>query len=131
MSLLGRLTERGRTMFDKIAEVSLLYDFYGELLTSRQREVMQLYHEENLSLSEIASEFSISRQGVHDALKNAEKSLYEYENKLGLVEKFEKTHAAVMEIDHKLEELIQEHEKNPELVGKLNNIKSVIDQIDE
>ena len=118
-------------MFDKIAEVSLLYDFYGELLTSRQREVMQLYHEENLSLSEIASEFSISRQGVHDALKNAEKALHEYENKLGLVEKFEKTHSAVMEIDHKLEELIREHEKNHELVGKLNNIKSIIDQIDE
>ena len=118
-------------MFDKIAEVSLLYDFYGELLTSRQREVMQLYHEENLSLSEIASEFSISRQGVHDALKNAEKSLYEYENKLGLVEKFERTHAAVMEIDNKLEELVQEHETNPELVGRLRNIKSIIDQIDE
>ena len=50
-------------MFDKITEVSLLYDFYGQLLSKRQQEVMSLYYEENLSLSEIAEEFSISRQG--------------------------------------------------------------------
>ncbi|MGN0711627.1 MAG: YlxM family DNA-binding protein [Anaerovoracaceae bacterium] len=118
-------------MFDKIAEVSLLYDFYGELLTSRQREVMQLYHEENLSLSEIASEFSISRQGVHDALKNAEKALYEYEDKLGLVEKFGKTRAAVSEIEKSLDILIEENRDNPGLTDKLTNIKNVIDKIDE
>lgn len=118
-------------MFDKIAEVSLLYDFYGELLTSRQREVMQLYHEENLSLSEIASEFSISRQGVHDALKNAEKALYEYEDKLGLVEKFGKTRAAVSEIEKILDILIEENIDNLGLADKLADIKNVIDKIDE
>ena len=56
---------------DDVIQTSLLYDFYGSLLTDRQREVMELYYGENLSLSEIAAEFSISRQGVHDALKNA------------------------------------------------------------
>ena len=64
--------------FDDITQASLLYDFYGQLLSKRQNQVMKLYHEENLSLSEIASEFDISRQGVHDALKNAERSLAEY-----------------------------------------------------
>ena len=60
---------------DDITRQSLLYDFYGALLTKRQREVMELYHEENLSLAEIADEFGISRQGVHDALqKGARKS---------------------------------------------------------
>jgi predicted DNA-binding protein YlxM (UPF0122 family) len=54
---------------DEITQASLLYDFYGQLLSRRQKEVMELYHEENLTLSEIASEFDISRQGVHDALK--------------------------------------------------------------
>ena len=68
---------------DDITQASLLYDFYGQLLSKRQSQVMELYHEENLSLSEIASEFNISRQGVHDALKNAEKALSEYEKKAG------------------------------------------------
>lgn len=85
---------------DDIAQASLLYDFYGQLLSARQREVMELYHEENLTLSEIADEFGISRQGVHDALKNAEKSLKGYESKLGLVAKFQKSTDAVHEIDN-------------------------------
>ncbi len=118
-------------MFDKIAEVSLLYDFYGQLRTNRQRDAMQLYHEENLSLSEIAQEFSISRQGVHDALKNAEKSLYEYEDKLGLVEKFAKTKEAVSQIDENLAVLIKENDKNKELINKLEDIKGIIDKLDE
>ena len=62
---------------DDVIQTSLLYDFYGSLLTDRQREVMELYYGENLSLSEIAAEFSISRQGVHDALKNIEKEMEE------------------------------------------------------
>ena len=82
---------------DEITQASLLYDFYGQLLSKRQKEVMELYHEENLSLSEIAAEFDISRQGVHDALKNAEKSLKSYEEKLGLVAKFQKSSEAVKE----------------------------------
>lgn len=84
---------------DDITQASLLYDFYGQLLPKRQREVIALYHEENLTLSEIAGEFQISRQGVHDALKNAEKALAEYESKLGLVAKFEKSQEAIGEID--------------------------------
>ena len=53
-------------MVDEITRASLLYDFYGALLTEKQRQVMALYHEENLSLSEIGQEFGISRQAVHD-----------------------------------------------------------------
>ena len=114
-------------MFDKIAEVSLLYDFYGELLTQRQQEVMRLYHEENYSLSEIAAEFSISRQGVHDALKNAEKLLTDYENKLGLVKRFEESKKTVAQIDKNLDKIIEENAGNNELIKKLKNIKSIID----
>ena len=87
------------TEMEKIAETSLLYDFYGQLLTEKQRQVMALYHEENLTLSEIAGEFSISRQAVHDTLKKAEQSLTEYENKLGLVEKFVISTQALEEIE--------------------------------
>lgn len=91
---------------DDIAQASLLYDFYGQLLSARQREVMELYHEENLTLAEIAEEFGISRQGVHDALKNAEKSLSGYETKLGLVAKFQKSTDAVHEIDNIINDII-------------------------
>ena len=78
-------------MVDEIAKASLLYDFYGALLTEKQRQVMALYHEENLSLSEIAGEFGISRQAVHDTLKKAEQALEDYENKLNLIDKLVKT----------------------------------------
>ena len=91
---------------DDIAKQSLLYDFYGALLTDRQREVMELYHEENLSLAEIADEMSISRQGVHDALKKAKRALMNYEQKLGLVARFQKTSDSVSEIDRRIDELI-------------------------
>ena len=64
---------------------SMLYDFYGALLSESQNEVMALYHEDNLSLSEIASELGMSRQAVHYTLKKAESALGEYEDKLGLV----------------------------------------------
>lgn len=64
---------------------SMLFDFYGSLLNDSQNEVMALYHEDNLSLSEIAEELGQSRQAVHYTLKKAEKALNGYEDKLGLV----------------------------------------------
>ncbi len=71
-----------------IEYASMLYDFYGSLLRENQNEVMALYHEDNLSLSEIASELGMTRQAVHYTLKKAEKALKEFENKLGLVESY-------------------------------------------
>ena len=70
---------------DKNVEVNLLLDFYGNLLTDRQREVMSLYYEDNLSLTEIAEDLSISKQGVSDILKRSEKVLYDTESKLNLL----------------------------------------------
>lgn len=73
---------------DKLFEQALLYDFYGELLTQHQRNVYEGAVFDNMSLSEIASEQGISRQGVHDLIKRCDKILVEYESKLHLVEKF-------------------------------------------
>ena len=67
---------------------SMLYDFYGALLSENQLEVMTMYHEDNLSLSEIADELGMTRQAVHYTLKKAETRLEEYDNKLGLVEAY-------------------------------------------
>ena len=113
--------------FDNIAHVSLLFDFYGKLLTKRQREVMELYYEENLTLAEIADEFEISRQGVHDALKNAEKALKGYEEKLGLVEKLQQSRQAIEQIDTEIDHLTAEC-KDSKIAEKLKKIKTIIDK---
>lgn len=72
----------------KVEYASLLYDFYGELLDENKKEIMNLYHEDNLSLAEIAEDLGQSRQRVHYTLKKAEKSLEKYEERLGLVRKY-------------------------------------------
>ena len=113
--------------FDNIARVSLLFDLYGKLLTKRQREVMELYYEENLTLAEIADEFEISRQGVHDALKNAEKALKGYEEKLGLVEKLQQSRQAIEEIDAEIDRLTAECQDS-KVAEKLKKIKTIIDK---
>ena len=68
---------------------SMLLDFYGELLTEKQRECYDLHYNEDLSLSEIAEQLSISRQGVWDNIRRAEQALTDIEEKTGLVERFE------------------------------------------
>lgn len=73
---------------EKIFEQAMLYDFYGELLNDHQKSIYEEYVLDNLSLSEIAEERGISRQGVHDLIKRADKTLNEYENKLQLIRKF-------------------------------------------
>ena len=83
----------GETMREDISTVeyaSLLYDFYGALLSDSQNEVMALYHEDNLSLSEIAADLGTTRQAVHYTLKKAEHALKDYEDKLGLVAAYKK-----------------------------------------
>ena len=73
---------------EKIVEQGLLYDFYGELLTDHQRHVYEDVVFNDMSLSEIAEEQGISRQGVHDLIKRCDRILAGYEEKLRMVEKF-------------------------------------------
>lgn len=114
-------------MIENVKEASLLYDFYGQLLTKRKQDVMEMYHEENYTLAEIADEFGISRAAVHDSLKSAEKSLLEYEEKLGLVAKFTTTDAAISKVDKMLAEMKETYSGNQEIVSRLEKIQSVID----
>jgi predicted DNA-binding protein YlxM (UPF0122 family) len=69
--------------------MTMLYDFYGELLTEKQREYFDLYHNDDLSLSEIAENVGITRQGVYDIITRAENTLLELERKTGLINRFE------------------------------------------
>lgn len=73
---------------DAIYETTLLFDFYGELLTENQKNVCRMHILEDYSLGEISEVLSISRQGVHDSLKRALSALKNYENTLHLVERF-------------------------------------------
>ena len=103
---------------EKIVEQGLLYDFYGELLTEHQRRIYEDVVFNDMSLSEIAEEQGISRQGVHDLVKRCNKTLAGYEEKLKLVQKFNQTKQMVEEIK--------------ELAGayKRTGDKSLIDQIE-
>ena len=72
---------------EKIVEQGLLYDFYGELLTEHQKQVYEDAVYNDLSLLEIADEYNISKQGVHDILKRCTRILEDYESKLHMIEK--------------------------------------------
>ena len=77
-------------MFEKDLNISYLLDFYGDILPEKKRDVLTLYYNEDFSLSEIAEQIGISRQGVRDIIKKAEEELFFFEEKLGLAKKFSK-----------------------------------------
>ncbi|MGN0170649.1 MAG: YlxM family DNA-binding protein [Lachnospiraceae bacterium] len=109
---------------DRIVEQSLLYDFYGELLTEHQRHVYEAAVFEDLSLSEIAQEQGISRQGVHDLLKRCNKILEDYEGKLHLVEKFRAVKQSVGDI----RQIAEQYRKcpDPALMEEIERISADI-----
>ncbi len=75
-------------MFEKNLNIGYLLDFYGDILSERRRDALDFYYNNDMSLSEIAEEMGISRQGVRDLIKKAEDELLFYEEKLGLAKKF-------------------------------------------
>ena len=83
---------------EKIVRQTLLYDFYGELLTSHQKKIYEDVVFGDLSLSEIAEEQGISRQGVHDLIRRCDRIMEEYEEKLQLIRKFSGTKEQVERI---------------------------------
>ena len=84
---------------DKIYEQTMLFDFYGELLTEHQRSIYEDAVYNDMSLGEIANERGISRQGVHDLIRRCDKILQDYERKLHLVERFTRAKETVAEIE--------------------------------
>ncbi len=76
-------------MFQKDMKYSLLLDFYGDILSARRRELIELYYNEDLSLKEVSEITGISRQGVRDSVKKTENELDELEDKLGMAKRFE------------------------------------------
>lgn len=110
---------------EKNVEISLLLSFYKNMLTERQADTVELYYNEDLSLSEVGAELGISRQGVRDNLKRSEALLYDIESKLGLAARFLEIKSRLAEID----DIIDEIEKSPEARMLPNSIKRQINQI--
>ena len=88
----------------KNLEISLLLDFYGDVLTEKQRDVMEQYYNDDLSLAEIADNFGITRQGVRDSIKRGEGIILELEEKVG----FARRYRAVQQGVSQLEDLARE-----------------------
>lgn len=89
----------------KDLSVAVLFDFYGDLLTEKQAQAIDLYYNEDLSLAEIASPLGISRQGVRDAIKRGEKQLRAFEETLGLAQRFKDVKGDVAEISQMFAEM--------------------------
>lgn len=106
-------------MVEKLVEIGILFDFYGKLLSERQCTTIELYYIHDFSLTEIGEEMKISRQGVYDTLKRAEQKLYQYENTLGLVKKF---NYKDKEID-RIAKIAEEIEKESQNVNNLKILR--------
>ena len=113
---------------NEILEQALLYDFYGELLTDHQKDIYEQFVLEDLSLSEIAKDAGISRQGVHDMVKRCQKILEGYEEKLRLVEKFLFIKKKVHELGGVLDTCL-EQKTEPEIMAK--KVREISDTIIE
>ena len=97
---------------EKNVEISLLLDFYGELLKPSVRQTVDLYYNDDLSLSEIAAQLGITRQGVRDCIKRSETLLYNFEDKLGLYKRFKEVESGLYEIESLANELNEDYDKN-------------------
>lgn len=109
-----------------ILEQALLYDFYGELLNEHQKRIYEQFVLEDLSLSEIALDEGISRQGVHDLIKRCNKILTGYEGKLHLVEKFLAVREKVYQMNEMLEAGETEHIGND---AQIQDIRKILTEI--
>ena len=97
-------------MKNQAFHMTMLYDFYGDLLTERQREFYDLYHNEDLSLAEIAENYDITRQGVRDVIVRAEAILNDFEEKTGIVARFLKVRSTLDEIAQLNEQIAQQNQ---------------------
>ena len=107
---------------EKNYRIGLLLDLYGALLTDRQREMMDLYYNDDLSLSEVSEECGITRQGVRDALLKGEEQLCFFEERLRLLEKQQKNERTIREIESGLDALPAEEADKAALLMRIRSL---------
>lgn len=118
----------------KNLEISFLLDFYGDMLTDKQRDVVELYYNEDLSLAEIAAHSGITRQGVRDSIKRAEGQLLEYEERLHLAERFRRIEGVLSSIVGEAEQIEKLNDRfggAPEIDRCARCIIQLANQLDE
>jgi len=108
---------------ERFVRISLLFDFYGQMLTEKQRQAVELHYGMDFSLSEIAEELGVSRQAVHDLLKRSEEALEQYEARLGLAERWTAQQARIVELRQLLQALADENDERwQQVFGLLGEI---------
>ena len=115
-------------MFEKNLNISLLLDFYGDILSERQKDMLDFYYNDDLSLAEIADNYEISRQGVRSVLKKGENILINMEEKLHLAERFSSMQEKSSKIASELEDLTHNIE-NKEISDKISALISKIKEL--
>ena len=113
-------------MKNQAYRMAMLFDFYGDVLTDRQKEFYDLYYNEDLSLGEIAENYNISRQGVRDVIVRAEATLTELEDKTGLIKRFHTMH-------RQLEQVRQDTRKALELSARYDDgeLETLLRRVDD
>lgn len=107
----------------------VLLDYYGSLLTDKQKNAMELYYYDDLSLSEIAEHTHTTRQGVHDNIRRAEICLTDLENKLGFIENIKKLNTILTEIDSNSKKIVSlsKDENSQEIIKLAENNSRLVE----
>ena len=119
-------------MKNQAYRMALLYDFYGDMLTDRQKEFYDLYYNEDLSLAEIAENYGITRQGVRDVIVRAEAIPTELEDKTGIIRRFHKMQQQFLEIETAVKAISQRNDQrwqDDEVEIQCGRIRGILDQL--
>ncbi|MBR3905851.1 MAG: YlxM family DNA-binding protein [Clostridia bacterium] len=119
-----------QTAMEKKVQLSWYLAFYGEMLTENQREIATLYFEEDFSLAEIAQQLSVSRQSIHDTVNRVEKTLTEFEEKLGLAARFERLENGLKECQKALSRIVPDEKSKKQLQIAQDMISALLAQED-
>lgn len=115
-------------MDDKTLQMTLLFDFFGDILTEKQREYFDLYYNEDLSLSEIAENVGITRQGVRDIILRAEHVLVDTERKTGIVKRFTEMQAEIARAEEYIQK-ISEYTDDPTIFSLSGKVATILQNL--
>ena len=115
-----------RNLLESFLQVSLLYDFYGALLTDKQRKCIEMHFLNDFSLSEIADEFGVSRQAIYDIINRTRQMLVDYEGKLGLVRRYQTEQECIQDIFSIMKNLPENKKKKYQLEIVIHKLSSLI-----
>lgn len=108
-------------MLEKTTRINFLYDFYHALLTDKQRNYMEMYYLEDLSLGEISETYQVSRQAIYDNIRRTEQMLEDYEHKLNLYKKFQSRQSLLAEATKLIDE--EQYSELKSIMDKISDIE--------